>query len=139
MALDKKLYQSKIYRAWNNMKTRCNNINYAWYKNYWWRWITYDKKWSTFEWFYEDMIEWFADNLTLDRIDNNWNYCKSNCRWATKMQQANNRRSNTYLSYKWKNKTIEEWSRFLKIKSSTLRQRYFVYKWSIEKCLTYNI
>lgn len=82
--------------------------------------------------------EFWEDNTSIDRIDNNWNYSKENCKWSTRQEQCNNRRSNTFLEYNWLIKTIEEWSRFLKIKSSTLRQRYFWYKWNIEKCLTYN-
>ena len=106
MADLKKLYQSKIYKAWANMKNRCNNLNYEWYKNYWWRWIKYDPKWETFEWFYNDMKLWHKDNLTLERIDNNWNYCKKNCKWATKQTQANNRSTSTSVTYKWKTKTL---------------------------------
>lgn len=132
------LYQTKIYRAWSNMKNRCNNRNYEWYKNYGWRWITYDKKWEIFEHFYNDMKEWHKDNLTLERINNNWNYCKANCRWDTKQAQANNRSSSTSVTYKWKTRTLAEWSRVLWIKYSTLRQRFYTYKWSIDKCLTYN-
>jgi hypothetical protein len=38
------------------------------------------------------MKKWYSDELTLERMDNDWNYCKSNCTWATKKQQANNRK-----------------------------------------------
>lgn len=93
------LIKSWIYHSWNSMKQRCNNINRKQYKNWGGRWITYDKKWETFEWFYEDMKEWYSDELTLDRIDNNWNYCKENCRWTTKKEQAKNRTNTIY--YKW--------------------------------------
>lgn len=99
----------RIYEIWSWIKKRCDNIKNHAYKYYWWRWITYDPKWEKFEWFYKDMIEWYSDNLTIDRIDNNWNYCKENCRWATDIEQARNMRTN--IIYKWK--CIGQWMREL--------------------------
>jgi hypothetical protein len=86
------------------MKKRCKYKNYIWYKNYWWRWITYDPKRETFDWFCEDMLEWYSGELTLDRIDNDWNYCKENCRWATLKEQARNKRN----TVRYKNKCVSE-------------------------------
>ncbi len=53
--------------------------------------INYDPKWETFLGFWEEMKEGYADNLTIDRIDNDGNYCKENCRWAILQQQAQKR------------------------------------------------
>lgn len=92
---------NKLYKVYFSIKSRCNNINTPAYKNYWGRWITYDPKWNTFEWFCEDMIEWYKDHLTIDREDNNWNYCKENCRWITNQEQQRNKRNNINLKYKW--------------------------------------
>ena len=93
------LTNSKIYHIWFLMKQRCNNPNKQHYHRYWWRWITYDKKWETFEWFYEDMKEWYKEHLTIDRIDNNWNYCKTNCRWTTQKEQCRNKKNNVNYKY----------------------------------------
>ena len=87
------MHATSIYKAWTNIKDRCTNINNPSYKDYWERWITYDEKWETFEWFHEDMKEWYAEHLTIDREDNNWNYSKSNCRWITMKKQCRNRRN----------------------------------------------
>ncbi len=96
---------TRIYNIWNTMKARCDNINQSKYYNYWAKWIAYTPKWNKFEWFYEDMKEWYSKYLTLDRIDNNWNYSKKNCRWATMKEQSRNKRNNRL--YKWK--CIAEW------------------------------
>lgn len=86
-----KLYQSREYHSWNSMKNRCNNSNLKEYKNYGGRGITYDSKWEDFREFYKDMGE-RPIGTTLDRIDVDKNYCKENCRWATKEQQQRNQR-----------------------------------------------
>lgn len=86
------LYQGREYHSWNSMKNRCNNPNLKEYKNYGGRGITYDKKWEDFREFYKDMGE-RPSNTTLDRIDVDKNYCKENCRWATREEQQRNQRT----------------------------------------------
>ena len=85
------LYKGKEYNSWNSMKNRCNNPNTPEYKNYGGRGITYDVRWEDFNEFYKDMGE-RPENTTLDRIDVDKNYCKENCRWATKEEQQRNQR-----------------------------------------------
>lgn len=85
---------SKIYWVWAQIKVRCDNIKHKRYKDYWWRWIAYDSKWKNFEEFYKDMWDSYEEWLSIDRIDNDWNYCKENCKWSTSKEQANNRRNN---------------------------------------------
>lgn len=77
---------------WWTMKQRCNSKAPNRYKYYGARGITYDPKWETFEGFKEDMEEGYGDTLQIDRIDNDGNYCKENCRWVTARQNTMNRR-----------------------------------------------
>ncbi len=75
-------------RIWSDMKSRCDNPKNNSYKWYGAKGITYDKKWETFEGFWEDMQVGYKDNLTIDRKDNTKNYCKDNCQWLTKSENS---------------------------------------------------
>lgn len=136
------MYKTRPYRTWSHLKGRCNNKNDKNYHNYGGRGITYDPRWETFEGFWKDMKDGYKDNLTIDRIDNNGNYCKKNCRWISWKQQAYNRRTNRLLTYGGKTKTLLEWANLFNIKRTTLRMRLDKYNYSIEKALnervTYN-
>jgi hypothetical protein len=103
-----------FYHRYNSLNERCNNEKCRWYKNYWGRWIK--NLWKSFENFKDDMYESYSHHIkeygkeqtSLDRIDNNWNYCKENCRRATRKEQCNNRRSSRYITYKWETHTREQ-------------------------------
>lgn len=81
------------YRAWIHMISRCENPNDISYKNYGGRGITIDPEWRvSYLQFISDMGLRPSERHSLDRINNNGNYEKANCRWATASEQARNRR-----------------------------------------------
>ena len=84
---------TRPFKIWCKMRQRCTDPNIESFKNYGGRGIKYSEEWETFEGFWEDMQEGYSDDLTLDRIDVNGNYCKENCRWATYTEQARNQRT----------------------------------------------
>ena len=79
------------YKSWSSMKQRCDNPTNKDYINYGGRGITYDPRWKAYSAFREDMGK-KPEDLSLDRINNNSNYTKENCKWSTKIEQNNNRR-----------------------------------------------
>lgn len=93
-------------RTYGNMKSRCDNPNTTFYKDYGWRWIWYPEDWKTFEWFWKDMWPTWKPWLTIERINNNKSYSKDNCKWIPQKEQAWNRRSTLYVEYKWKREPL---------------------------------
>lgn len=85
--------QSVEYRAWCHMKTRCYNPNTNRWQFYGGRGIKVCKKWlKSYKVFLADMGRKPTLKHSLDRINNNGNYKPSNCRWATDIEQWENRR-----------------------------------------------
>jgi hypothetical protein len=100
----------RLYSTWKGIRQRCLNKKNKQYNFYGGRGIKICKRWDKFENFLSDMGN-RPKLKSLDRINNDGDYKPSNCRWATKKEQALNRRSNVYLKYKGESKTISEVTR----------------------------
>lgn len=111
--------RTRQYGIWLAMKKRCDYKNDISFHNYGGRGITYEKKWSAFVGFWEDMISGYQDNLTLDRIDNNENYCKENCRWVSYEVQSRNSRHNRKITINGVTKILTDWCRKFNIHVDT--------------------
>jgi len=92
--------ESRPYRIWQGLKTRCTNPKQPNFERYGNRRIEYDIGWETFEGFWEDMSISYRDGLTIERIDNSKGYSKDNCRWVTPHEQNRNMRTNIFIEYK---------------------------------------
>lgn len=114
------------YNSWYGLKRRCDCPNQTGYERYGGRGITYDPKWKTFEGFYEDMGDRPGPNYDLDRINNNGNYCKENCRWITHSENCKNRggrRSTRLYTFNGKTMCIADWAREIGIAPQSLQKR----------------
>jgi hypothetical protein len=116
------VYYKRTYKTWVSMIERCVNKSHKAYSLYGGRGITIDDKWFNFEGFFEDMGE-APDGKSLDRIDNDLGYSKENCRWATPVQQARNRRTTAYVVLNGEKISLAEACQRLGIKYSTAKTR----------------
>lgn len=109
---------TRLFRVWASMMTRCNNPNATNYRDYGGRGIRVCEEWETdFNAFYTWAIEnGYKDDAkrgiyTVDRIDNDKGYSPENCRLASSLEQANNRRSTHFITYKGETKGRAQWAR----------------------------
>lgn len=119
------LTNSRLYKIYSGMKSRCYKDWDKDYKNYGDRGIAVCNDWlKDFSNFHKWALKnGYKEDLTIDRIDNNGNYSPENCRWTTIINQSNNKRNNIYITYQNKTKTATEWSRELKVNADTLHNR----------------
>lgn len=120
------------YNIWQSMKSRCNNPNNHAFKRYGGRGISVIHRWLEFKNFLEDMGPRPTDDLSLDRIDVDGNYCPENCRWATRTEQSRNTRKAKNSLF---NRSILDVSEESGIPYSTLRFRLRS-GWSAERAIS---
>lgn len=131
------LKHSRLYHIWCGLKQRTCNPCSPRYNDYGGRGITVCEEWLTdFLTFYQwAMTHGYSDNLTIERIDNDGPYSPKNCRWATHIEQGNNKRNNHIVEYNGESHTLAEWSDITGINYYTLKTR-FARGWTPEKALT---
>ncbi len=129
---------TRTYKTYKNMMSRCYNNKCSHYKGYGGAGITVCDRWrDSYLNFLEDMGE-RPDGTSIDRIDPSGNYIKSNCRWATAKEQCRNRKSNRILKHKGISATVAEWSEITGIGKYTISWR-ILHGWSIEEALTLKV
>jgi hypothetical protein len=126
-----------LYSVWSGMIDRCHNPQNKSYDRYGQRGISVCDEWRTdLAQFVRDMSPRPSDSHTLERRDNDGPYSKENCTWATKTEQANNRRSSLNVEFMGKTATLAMWARQYRIPYHTAYARYVTNKWPIERTLT---
>lgn len=122
------------YAIWSKIRGRCLNLTDAAYASYGGRGITLDHRWDDFAAFYTDMGPRPSHLHEIDRIDNDGPYSPENCRWATKSEQANNKRNTVWIEYRGARLTLTDAVRMTGLRRKTLRQRIY-YGWSGERII----
>ena len=132
---------TRLYKCWQDMKSRCEYTGDWSYHNYGGRGIQVCDEWRNS---YLAFRQWALDNgytnaLTIDRIDVNGNYEPLNCRWTTIKEQQNNKRDNVFVEYNGERLTLREFAKKYTepkgIGYKTLWYRFSVAKWDLDKCI----
>lgn len=129
---------TKTWRSWNAMIHRCTDPKDKDYPRWGGRGITVAPEWMEFPQFLADMGE-RPLGTTLDRMNNNGGYSKDNCRWATDLQQQNNRRSNVFITFRGNTLSISDWARRSGISRCVLWSRLRKHHWPVSKALTHPV
>lgn len=132
----RRLYPSE-YGTWACMKKRCLNPKDAGFHRYGGRGIKVCKSWlKSFMNFYRDMGPRPTKESTLDRINNNGNYCKKNCRWTDRRTQVLNREITTWIEFNGEKLCHTEWAARLGGNPTLVRDRIEKRGWTIEMAVT---
>ena len=130
---------TRLYKIYKAMKIRCyGNSDKTQIKNYKNRGITVCDEWLN-SWiaFKTWAIEnGYNDTLTIDRINNNKGYSPDNCRWATRKEQNNNKRTNFYITINDITHTMTEWCEINNINIDAACKRIETYGWNPIKAVT---
>ena len=130
------LAHTRVWQTWKAMKQRCNNPNVASYHRYGGRGITYCPEWESFEPFFEWAIRsGYADNLELDRIDNDGNYTPENCQFISHKANSQKTGSVRVVSVDGHEEPLFAVARERGLEIHTVRTR-LRRGWSLEEALT---
>lgn len=128
----------RLYSIRKGMLERCRNPNNSCYDRYGGRGIKVCAEWVES---YASFKEWalasgYEDGLTIDRIDNDKDYCPENCRWVSMVVQNNNKDSVPKYEYQGEFHSISEWARIFGMSRELLKDRIIKLHWNIERALT---
>lgn len=126
----------RLYNIWCGMRQRCGNPNHPAYKDYGGRGITVTPEWDSYKAFRNwALSSGYADDLSIDRINNDLGYYPGNCRWANSEEQSNNQRSNINLTFNGETRSLSQWAKRLGIPAQTLYYRITKYGWTVDRAL----
>lgn len=129
-----------LFLRFLSIKQRCNHKGNQRYKDYGGRGIRCE--WKTYQEFKDDMYKSYLKHLkkdgsfntTIERIDNNGNYYKDNCRWINRKEQASNKRTTVYFNYRGKEYKLVDLVKMSPVSYQTFRRR-LLYGFSIERAV----
>lgn len=123
---------TKEYHTWTAIRQRCLSKTSHAYKDYGGRGITICDRWlNSYENFLSDMGRAPSKKHSIERLKNNQGYSPENCKWATRAEQANNKRSSIIIDYRGKQQTLKQWCNELGV------NYYRVHAWIHRKKLTF--
>lgn len=127
--------KTRMYKIWEAMKRRCDSPKADRYPHYGGRGIRYCEEWKHFEPF----MKWaknagYTDDMSIDRIDVNGNYCPENCRWIPMKEQCNNTRQNRYVMYNNEKLSIAQFAERIERPYSAVYQEIYKLRWTVEQC-----
>lgn len=118
-------YKTRLYNILIDMRSRCNNSHNPEYKNYGGRGIKICDEWQDYLAFKKWALDnGYSDNLTIERIDVNGNYCPENCKWIPKSEQLKNTTRTIFITYKGETLCAMDWCKRLGIPNNVLIHRY---------------
>lgn len=126
-----------LWSRWNGIKRRCSNENDERYHQYGGRGIKVCEEWLVS---FDNFAEWalshgYTDDLTLERIDVNGDYCPENCKWITLQEQAFNKRGTKWVEYKGERIQLMILCERLGVNYDTVHDRIYKRGWSVEDAL----
>ncbi len=129
------LTKTSEYDIWQTMKARCSNPNHNRYARYGGRGIKVCERWLKFENFYKDMGSRPTGRHTIERVNKDGNYEPANCKWATYIEQNNNRVDNIVYEFKGRSMTLPQIAREVGINYNKLWLRINRSGWSLERAV----
>jgi len=121
------LSYTRIYRIWKAMNHRCTYKSIPNYSSYGGKGIKVCERWASVTAFVEDMGPTYFPSATIDRIDNDKDYCPENCRWSTMKEQQRHRSNNNRITFDGETKCLSEWAESLKCPINVLAKRVTTY------------
>lgn len=118
-----RMTDTRFWQIWKGMKNRATNPEDKDYPHYGGAGRGISEDWLSFEGFYRDMFPLYADNLTIERVDNMKGYSKQNCRWASNMEQQANKKNNRRVHYQDCDMHLAEFCRLVGISRGAIASR----------------